>query len=78
MYRAKIAWYRAAAGTLRVFGRRLDGPGWMTAQIPKGYGRSGVQPTGLLFSERGCWEVSGMLMRLDRRRLSKVTIVIGV
>ena len=61
-YTLKMGWYRATAGTLAITGKRLDGPGEMSADIPaSGYGRFGGLPTLLHFSKDGCWEVTGTL-----------------
>lgn len=61
-YTLKMAWYRAAAGTLAITGKRLEGDGQMNADIPtSGYGRVGFLPTLLHFSKDGCWEVTGTL-----------------
>ncbi len=47
--------------TLLEQGDRLDDPGTATAEIPGGYGTRGLQPTGVLFPELGCWRVTGTL-----------------
>jgi hypothetical protein len=61
-YTLKMAWYRAAAGTLAIPGKRLKGDWQMSADIPtSGYGRVGFLPTLLHFSKDGCWEVTGTL-----------------
>jgi hypothetical protein len=57
----KIAWYRTAEGRLVITGKRVDGPGTMVAEIPAGYGQSGVQPTLLVVTSQGCWEITGIL-----------------
>ncbi len=57
----KIAWYRTAEGRLVITGKRLDGPGTMVAEIPAGYGQTGAQPTLLVVSSLGCWEITGIL-----------------
>lgn len=57
----KWAWWRFAEGRLEIEGRQLDGDGVLQAHIPEGYGSSGFQVTGLIFSGPGCWEVTGRL-----------------
>jgi len=61
-YTLKMAWYRAAAGTLAISGNLLDGPGHLSAEIPASeQGRFGGLPMLLHFSKAGCWEVTGTL-----------------
>lgn len=56
----KWPWWRAEPGALKIEGRRLDGStGPLRAHVPSSYGNTGFQPTGLLFSSPGCWEVTG-------------------
>jgi hypothetical protein len=55
----KLPWWRGITGTLTIEGRRLDGEGNFSADIPAGYGDRGFQATGVYFSEEGCWEVVG-------------------
>ena len=56
----KVLWYTEAAGELRIAGQRLDGPGGvLSAEIPSGYAEVAYQPSAILFSEPGCWEVTG-------------------
>jgi hypothetical protein len=72
----KWPWWRSVRGTLTVEGRRLDGPaGPLRASIPRGYGETGFQSTGLLFAGPGCWEVTG---RAGDATLSFVTRVVKV
>lgn len=72
----KWPWWRSARGALTVEGRRLDGSaGALRASIPKGYGETGFQSTGLLFAGPGCWEVTG---RVGDASLSFVTLVAKV
>jgi hypothetical protein len=56
----KVLWYRSVSGPLTVEGRRLDAEApELQADIPEGYGNSGYQASGLIFSSAGCWEVTG-------------------
>jgi hypothetical protein len=57
---AKVGWYRAVEGGLRVSGERLDAAAPpLAASVPPGYGAKGFQPTGLTFPTAGCWKVAG-------------------
>ncbi len=51
-----------AEGGLSITGRRLDAAGGgasvLAAEIPDGYGASGIQATSLGFDSEGCWEVT--------------------
>lgn len=72
----KWPWWRLVGGALTVEGRRLDGSaGPLRVSIPKGYGETGFQSTGLLFDGPGCWEVTG---RVGDASLSFVTLVVKV
>lgn len=63
-------------GELRVTGRRLDGAaGPLAAEIPEGYGETGLQATGLVFASEGCWEVTASA---GDSRLTFVTQVVIV
>jgi hypothetical protein len=56
----KFPWWRGVRGDLVIQGRRLDGDAPpLRASIPRGYGPTGFQSTGLLFPTAGCWEVTG-------------------
>lgn len=56
----KVLWYSDVAGDLQITGQRLDGSsGALSAMIPSGYGDLGYQPSSILVSEPGCWEVTG-------------------
>ena len=56
----KFPWWRGVRGDLVIEGRRLDGDAApLRASIPRGYGPTGFQSTGLLFPTVGCWEVTG-------------------
>ncbi len=56
-----IGWWRLSPGQLTITAHRLDGPGTATADIPDGYGETGFQATGVIFSSPGCWAVTGRL-----------------
>jgi len=70
---AKLGWWRAVEGRLRVEGRRLDrrAPP-LRADIPDGYGPTGLQVTGITFPTQGCWKVVG---RVGSARLAFVVRV---
>jgi hypothetical protein len=71
----KFGWWRGIRGRLRIEGRRLDTPARpLRAHIPSGYGDVGFQPTSLIFSTAGCWEVTG---RVGDASLTFVTRVIN-
>lgn len=58
----KWQWWRSAAsaGQLSITGRRLDAEAPpLEAVIPDGYGTTGHQASGIIFSTPGCWEVTG-------------------
>lgn len=56
---AKVGWWRAGTGKIRISGRRIDRPAPpLRAHVPNGYGR-GFQATGLTFPTTGCWRVTG-------------------
>lgn len=61
-YLIKIGWMRQIEGDLEVSARRLDGPGSATAAMnEEAYPATGVLPTNIVFSDLGCWEVTGTL-----------------
>lgn len=56
----KVQWRRGVRGQLTITGRRLDGDARpLQAEIPSGYGDTGLQPTALTFPTAGCWEITG-------------------
>jgi outer membrane murein-binding lipoprotein Lpp len=72
---SKFGWWRGATGTLRIEGRRLDGPATpLRANIPDGYGDSGFQSTSITFPAQGCWEVTG---RVGDATLTFVTLALA-
>lgn len=73
----KWPWYRYnVVGQLTIEGRRLDAPALpLRAEINGNYGTIGFQPSGLIFSSEGCWEVTG---RVGDHSLTFVTLVIQV
>ncbi len=57
---AKVGWWRGHDGRLTIEGRRLDATAPpLVADVPDGYGSSGLQPTGLTFPTIGCWRIVG-------------------
>lgn len=69
----KIAWWRGVPGELRISARRLDGRGQARGDVPSGYSPTGFQPSGLLFSQLGCWRITGTLDHQVVRLVVKVT-----
>jgi hypothetical protein len=65
----KFGWTRGVPGRLKVSGRRLDAfapP--LILEAKDGYGDLGFQPSYVIFSAPGCWEVSAQVgERLDSR-----------
>lgn len=57
----KIPWYRAApGGHLSIKGHLLNDPSvQLTAGLPPGYGKVGIQASGLSFPVPGCWIIEG-------------------
>jgi hypothetical protein len=67
-------WWRGINGQLTIEGRRLDAPAPpLQAEIPEGYGATGFQASGIIFSGEGCWEVTG---RVGKAELTFVTLVV--
>jgi hypothetical protein len=72
----KFPWWRGASGILGIAGKRLDGPAPpLTAEVPGGYGDTGIQPTRLHFPTEGCWQVTG---QVGEASLTVVTLVLGI
>ena len=56
----KLGWWRGVAGRLVIAGRRLDASAPpLRADVSRGYGVRGFQPSGLVFPTAGCWRVVG-------------------
>lgn len=69
----KFPWWRLVRGPLRIEGRRLDAPAPpLRSHIPDGYGETGFQASGLIFSTTGCWEVTG---KVGDQSLTFITLV---
>ena len=69
----KFWWWHAVSGKLQIEGHRLDGAAPpLLADIPDGYGDTGFQAAGLIFSSPGCWSVTG---RVGQASLNFVTLV---
>jgi LysM repeat protein len=69
-------WYfeRGVSGTLTIEGHRLDADAApLRADIPEGYGETGLQVLSLIFPTTGCWEVTG---RVSDASLTFVTEVV--
>ncbi len=71
----KYPWWRSVTGTLRIEGRRLDGPaaGLTATDVPDGCGVTGFQASAVTFPTEGCWEVTG---RAGNASLTFVTLVL--
>jgi len=62
-------------GDFTVGGRSLHRPGLtVSAEIPDGYGTTGVQPTTLVFPEAGCWEVTASVGDASLTFVTKVDL----
>jgi hypothetical protein len=59
----KFPWFRVKPGMLTIQGRRIDGPGIFRVSLPPdgSYPDTGFLPSGLRFSNGGCWKVTGKL-----------------
>jgi hypothetical protein len=56
----KFPWWRLTPGILTITARRLDGPSaGFHGQVADGYGKLGFIPSGLIWPEPGCWQVTG-------------------
>jgi hypothetical protein len=72
--RMKWPWWRGVRGTLKIQGRRLDGPAPpLRAEVNDAYGLSGFQPSDIYFPTEGCWEVTGSV---GQTKLTFVTLVV--
>ena len=72
----KWPWWREVSGKLTIEGRRLDTPAPpLRAEIPDGYGEIGFQPSTIIFSQEGCWEITGTV---GHAQLTFVTLVVKV
>lgn len=69
----KFGWQRGVRGQLRIEGRRLDASAPpLRSVVPSGYGDVGFQPTALVFSTPGCWEVTGHVADASLTFVTKV------
>ena len=67
-------WWRGTEGVLAIEGKRQDASAPpMKAIVPDGFGASGFQPTTLVFSSEGCWQVTG---KVGESSLTFVTLVV--
>lgn len=72
----KFGWQRGVRGQLEIGGRRLDAPAApLRAEVPHGYGDIGFQPTHLVFSAPGCWEVTGRVGDASLTFVTKVVLI---
>jgi hypothetical protein len=69
----KVLWYREVAGDLRITGESLDGSSAaLSAEIPSGYGQSGLQASSILVPEPGCWVLIGSVGHHTLRIVAEV------
>lgn len=58
----KFPWWRGEGvrGPLTLHGRDISGQGYeeLGSEIPRGYGDTGFQASGLIFPQEGCWEIT--------------------
>jgi hypothetical protein len=72
----KFVWWRGVKGLLTIEGRRLDAEAPpLRADIPDGYGDSGIQSSALIFPTEGCWEVTGRVGDATLTFVTRVTKV---
>ena len=71
----KFPWWRGVRGTLRIEGRRLDGPAGPLRSEFVDYGPTGFQASYVIFPTPGCWEVTG---RAGEASVTFVTRVVKV
>lgn len=70
----KFVWRRGVKGKLTIEGRRLDAEASpLRADIPDGYGDSGIQVSALIFPTEGCWEVTGRVGDATLTFVTRVT-----
>lgn len=72
----KFPWWRGEGvnGPLIIEGELVGpGNGSLSAIIPEGYGETGFQASGLIFSQPGCWKVVG---RAGQAELEFITQVV--
>ena len=73
----KFGWTRGVPGALSVSGRRLDAPAPpLRFETTAGYGDVGFQPSYLIFSSPGCWEVTAQIATRGDSRLVFITKVV--
>lgn len=61
-FRRKFMWWRLKVGQLTIQAVRLDvATAAVRGETADGYGDSGFQPSGIAFTEEGCWQVTGRL-----------------
>jgi hypothetical protein len=70
----KFPWWRGDVGELKISGVRLDAAAPpLRADVPRGYGATGFQASGVFFPTDGCWEVTG---RVGSAALTFVVMVV--
>jgi hypothetical protein len=75
----KFPWMRGVPGTLKVTGHRLDGVGGpIRLEANDNYGEIGFQPSYLIFTKPGCWEVSAQVGERADSRITFVTKVVQI
>lgn len=69
----KFGWQRGVRGQLTIEGRRLDGSApALRSAVSRGYRDVGFQPTYLVFSTPGCWEITGHVGEASLTFVTKV------
>jgi hypothetical protein len=67
-------WWRGTQGNLAIEGKRQDASAPpLRAIVPDSFGVTGFQPTTLVFSSEGCWQVTG---KVGSSSLTFVTLVV--
>jgi hypothetical protein len=74
----KFMWIRGGRGKLEVTGRRLDGAAPPLRTSFRDYGDHGIQPSHLIFSTPGCWEVTAHIGGVDGSAMTFVTRVVKI
>ena len=75
----KFGWTRGVPGRLKISGHRLDGDAPpLRVEINDGYGDLGFQPSALIFSTPGCWQVNAQVGDRTDSQITFVTKVVKI